>query len=189
MANKNTYESPEIVERYATQTNLYRHEEAILNFLKPNLKNMRVLDVGVGAGRTTIHLASLCKEYTGIDYSKEMIEACQKRFSNSLKNTNFQLSDVRSMTTLKDNSFDFVFVSANGLDYISHEDRLTSLKEIKRVLKPNGHFSFSTHNLNNVDDLFAIESKHPVTLTKNIKKFIRCNNIPILIALTRFNKY
>jgi len=39
-----------------------------------------------------------------------------------------------------------VIFSLNGLDYIDHVDRLRALKEIYRVLKPEGFFMFSTHN-------------------------------------------
>jgi SAM-dependent methyltransferase len=39
-----------------------------------------------------------------------------------------------------------VLFSYNGLDCVSHEDRLTALKEIHRVLKKDGQFMFSAHN-------------------------------------------
>ena len=45
-----------------------------------------------------------------------------------------------------DDTFDFVLVSFNSLDYIAHEDRIKALTEIYRVLRPGGFFMFSTHN-------------------------------------------
>ena len=48
---------------------------------------------------------------------------------------------------LKDNSFDVVIFSFNGIDYIyPYIKRLAALKEIRRVLKTNGLFIFSSHN-------------------------------------------
>jgi ubiquinone/menaquinone biosynthesis C-methylase UbiE len=46
-----------------------------------------------------------------------------------------------------DEEFDFVFFSFNGIDLVSHDDRLRILAEVLRVLKPAGIFAFSSHNL------------------------------------------
>ncbi|MBF0188289.1 MAG: methyltransferase domain-containing protein, partial [Magnetococcales bacterium] len=44
-------------------------------------------------------------------------------------------------------SFDVVLFSFNGIDYIHpYSARLATLREIWRVLKPDGLFIFSTHN-------------------------------------------
>ncbi len=44
-------------------------------------------------------------------------------------------------------SFDFVFFSYNGIDYVNHEDRQKVLAEMARVLRPGGTLAFSSHNL------------------------------------------
>lgn len=38
---------------------------------------MTMLDIGVGAGQTTPYFAQSVKEYIGIDYSSQMIQACR----------------------------------------------------------------------------------------------------------------
>ena len=66
--NGNIWENDSIVKEYSIQTTLHKPEQTILNILKPILPNMKMLDIGVGAGRTTIQFAPLVKEYIGIDY-------------------------------------------------------------------------------------------------------------------------
>jgi ubiquinone/menaquinone biosynthesis C-methylase UbiE len=41
---------------------------------------MKMLDIGVGRGRTTMHFAQAAEEYWAIDYSEETIAACRERF-------------------------------------------------------------------------------------------------------------
>jgi ubiquinone/menaquinone biosynthesis C-methylase UbiE len=54
--------------------------------------------------------------------------------------------DARDLSAFKDQSFDFVNFSFNGIDYVNLENREQALNEITRVLKPGGIFFFSTHN-------------------------------------------
>lgn len=61
------------------------------------------------------------------------------------------------MQDFEKNYFDFILFSFNGIDYISHEDRLHALEEIKRVGKKGGLFVFSTHNLQYIDNLYSIK--------------------------------
>jgi len=139
------YNSKKIYSDYASRNYLYKAEEAILDRLFPELINMDMLDIGVGGGRTTIYFAPIVKSYTGIDYAHQMIRVCKEKFKDRYV---FKESDARSMKEYKDNSFDFVLFSFNGIDSFGHEDRLAALKEIRRVLKNNGYFCFSSHNLN-----------------------------------------
>ena len=43
-------------------------------------RGMKILDVGVGGGRTTRYLAALASHYVGIDYAPAMISACREKF-------------------------------------------------------------------------------------------------------------
>jgi ubiquinone/menaquinone biosynthesis C-methylase UbiE len=115
---------------------LVKHRESIVD--------KHVLDIGCGSGRTTAILKNLSKGYVGLDYSLEMIESCRKRFGG----VRFIHGDVREMNEFKDEEFDYVMFSFNGLDSINHEDRLKGLREIRRVLKQDGLFVFSSHNRN-----------------------------------------
>jgi ubiquinone/menaquinone biosynthesis C-methylase UbiE len=137
---------------------LQRPEQSILNLLNGELRSMRMLDIGFGAGRTTHHFADLVAEYVAVDYSQNMIQACEQRFGNASNHVSFKVCDVRSMTMFADGAFDFILFSYNGIDSISHADRLIAFREIKRVCKPGGRFCFSSHNLQSIDQLFAVQS-------------------------------
>ena len=58
----------------------------------------------------------------------------------------FAVGDVRTLPEIADASFDLAVFSYNGLDGLSHGERLLALAEIRRVLAPGGHFIFSAHN-------------------------------------------
>src|SRR5437867_4307321 len=80
ISNQYTFERERVVRAYERESELQKPEEVVLTMLRDRLKEMRMLDIGVGAGRTTFHLAPLVKEYIGVDYSQKMIEACKRRF-------------------------------------------------------------------------------------------------------------
>ena len=182
MSNRDTWDSDKVVKYYSTKYWLRYHsrplqppEETIFNIFKDRFKAMKVLDIGVGGGRTTLCLAKVSKEYVGIDYSENMIRACKKRFSGTDSHISFKVCDVRSMKVFEDNYFDFILFSFNGIDYISHEDRLKSLQEIKRIVKKDpGYFVFSTHNIQNIDKHFSLGiTMNPLKLAQRIHKVLR----------------
>ncbi|HAZ09613.1 MAG TPA: class I SAM-dependent methyltransferase [Candidatus Omnitrophica bacterium] len=145
--NKNTYESADIIASFSVVDDLFLPESTILDMLRDKLARMKMLDIGVGGGRTTRNFAPLVKEYFGIDYSKGMIDLCRKKFLELSGKFFFEVCDVRNLGIFKDKYFDFILFSFNGLDCISHEDRLVALKEIKRVCSDGAFFFFSSHNL------------------------------------------
>ncbi|MBK8968598.1 MAG: class I SAM-dependent methyltransferase [Saprospiraceae bacterium] len=157
MPNKDSWDSLYTVKSYEGDYELQKPEITILEILKDTLKGCRMLDIGIGLGRTTHHFAPLVKEYIGMDYSFRMINTYQKTFPDTPKNVSIRLGDVRLMQEFQSNSFDVVLFSFNGIDYISQEDRLLALEEIKRVGRKGGHFIFSTHNLQYVDNLYSIK--------------------------------
>lgn len=155
-SQKGLYNSKKIYSDYAQRNYLEKPEIAILDELFCQLANMDMLDMGVGGGRTTSYFAPIAKSYIGADYASQMVKVCREKFKDKYK---FIESDVRSMNEFEDNSFDFVLFSFNGIDSFGHQDRLQALKEIRRVLKNNGYFCFSSHNLNwrNLHNLFSFK--------------------------------
>lgn len=138
---------------------------------------MQMLDIGVGGGRTTLHFAPAVASYIGIDSSAEMIAACRQRFANQgfanqgFANRVFECGDARAMPQFKDNSFDFVLFSFNGLDYMPHADRLRVLQEVRRICRPGGYFCFSSHNLQAMEQTFCWRnqlSRNPLTTYSNL---------------------
>jgi SAM-dependent methyltransferase len=104
-----------------------------------------------------------------------MIEACQRKFGDH-PTWRFAYGDARDLRQFEDRSFDFVLFSYNGLDYVSHEDRLVALSEIARVCRPGGLFLFSTHNLRAASRLFRVRMRGgPIRLAKAVAgSALRC---------------
>jgi ubiquinone/menaquinone biosynthesis C-methylase UbiE len=165
--NIKTYAKASIVWHYQQLNALQPAEQILIKHLSPACK---MLDIGVGAGRTTKHFYPLTAEYLGIDNSVEMIEACRKRFPHLLEKT-FQVGDAREMSCFADNLFDVIMFSFNGIDYVSHDDRLRILAEVHRVGKPGAMFCFSSHNLQGFEKLIDLKSQwsfNPITTYTNL---------------------
>jgi len=163
MNNREAWNTPEMARIYGPLKNLTAPERKILDTIFPRLKDAKMLDIGVGGGRTTLHFAPLVKEYIGIDYSERMIKACQSRFPN----LTFSVMDVRDMLIPND-SFDFILFSHSGLD-CCEEGREEALKEIHRVGNFNSTFIFSCHNLNGAESLFRARlSLNPMVMKNRI---------------------
>uniref|UniRef100_B8HJK2 Methyltransferase type 11 n=1 Tax=Cyanothece sp. (strain PCC 7425 / ATCC 29141) TaxID=395961 RepID=B8HJK2_CYAP4 len=149
--NHQVFTTQGIVRYYSQLRLLQPAEQTILELFRDQWPRMKMLDIGVGGGRTTQHFSPLVKEYVGIDYSRAMITACQKRFPLSSPARMFEVGDARQMSQFPDHSFDFIFFSFNGIDSLSHADRLKVFQEVRRVGKPGGYFFFSSHNLQGLE--------------------------------------
>ena len=65
--NKATYERADVVKFYQNANLLFKSEEVLFKKLSPTIKNAKILDIGVGGGRTTKYLLSISRDYTGVD--------------------------------------------------------------------------------------------------------------------------
>ncbi len=172
--NKTTYSTSSVVRHYAQLNELQPAEKAVLKFLQHRCSNIKMLDIGVGGGRTTQHFSKIASEYVGIDYSADMISACKKRFAAFSQKMQFEVCDARDMSQFADNSFDFILFSFNGIDYASHQERLKIFEEINRVGRPGGYFFFSSHNLQGLESEFDIGkqlSLNPLKTYVNLAMF------------------
>jgi SAM-dependent methyltransferase len=140
--NKSAYAAAEVVDWYEDLDFILKPEAAILKKITPVIKDKKILDIGIGAGRTTRFLLEISSNYTGIDYTPRCAELAQEKFPTA----KILCCDARDLRTFDEAAFDFVLFSFNAIDYMIHEDRMRVLKEIHRVLKPAGLFMFSTHN-------------------------------------------
>lgn len=132
-----------MVKEYAVRQELFFGEKAALERVADSIAGRRVLDIGVGAGRTTPYLLNLRPEqYVGVDYAENMVLQCRERFPH----TDFRVADARSMPEFGTGSFDFVLFSWSGIDCVDHEGRLRVLAEVHRLLAPGGVFVFSSAN-------------------------------------------
>jgi ubiquinone/menaquinone biosynthesis C-methylase UbiE len=140
--NKSAYAAEEVVDWYEELDFILKPEAAILKKITPVIKDKKLLDIGIGAGRTTKFLLEISSNYTGIDYTPRSAELAQKKFPAA----KILCCDARDLRIFDDAAFEFVLFSFNAIDYMIHEDRMKVLSEIHRVLKPGGLFMFSTHN-------------------------------------------
>jgi ubiquinone/menaquinone biosynthesis C-methylase UbiE len=125
---------------------LYPSEHIIFGKFDGKWPNIKMLDIGVGTGRTTFTFAPITKHYTGIDYAEAMLQQCQKILPANI-NTTLAHCDARDLSRFYNQKFDFVMFSLNGIDSVNHSDRLKILAEVKKVLSKDGFFFFSTHSL------------------------------------------
>ncbi|MBU4227344.1 methyltransferase domain-containing protein [bacterium] len=107
----------------------------------------RILDIGCGAGRTTIGLYKLGYHLIeGLDLSEAMIVQARRISKNLNYNISFRVGDVACLD-YDDETFEVALFSFNGIMQIPRkENRIKVLKEIKRILKPEGYFLFTTHD-------------------------------------------
>ncbi|HAX18095.1 MAG TPA: hypothetical protein DCY00_05830 [Actinobacteria bacterium] len=172
MEQKKVYNHKKITSDYVARDYLDKAEKSIIENLKPFLKDMSMLDMGVGAGRTTKYFLPIVNCYIGADYAPNMIEECRRKFS---KRNIFEVVDVRDMRKFADNMFDFVLFSYNGIDSFNEKSRIVALREIKRVLKNKGFFAFSTHNINweGINDIFRFKTIYRKLIKKSGNGFLK----------------
>lgn len=124
---------------------LWESEKLLISKYFP--KEGKILDLGCGAGRTTIGLYRLgYKNIIGVDLTPGMIEEANKNSTKAGVEINFQIGDACNLA-FADESFDGCLFSFNGIMQIPVRDnRIRAFKEIHRVLKKDGIFIFTTHD-------------------------------------------
>ena len=104
-----------------------------------------ILDVGCGNGRFLGVLEGKSLSYTGLDFSKELIEIAREQ-NRERANTTFVVGDALALP-FADKSFDVV-VSFAVLHHIpSHAYRVEFLREMARVVKPESLIVLTAWNV------------------------------------------
>lgn len=117
-------------------------EAMIFERYRQAYEDRRVLDLGVGSGRTTGPLLKHAADYLGTDISPQMLAHARKRHPSA----RFMVSDLRELAELDEPPFDFILIAYNTIDVLTHDDRITFLRAVRDRLGPGGLFAFSTHN-------------------------------------------
>lgn len=104
-----------------------------------NFKGKNVLEIGVGNGKNLKEILRQ-KPYSliAVDISEVAIEKCEKYVKNS--NIKLLKEDLLS-NSFKNNQFD-VIICYYVLNNLLKNDRIKAVKEIKRILCPNGIILF-----------------------------------------------
>ena len=99
----------------------------------------RLLDIGCGAGNYSLEFAARGFDVTGIDISATAIDWANERLASSNVRASFLCGDAVKMTDVPDDEFDFAF-DGHFLHCILGPDRAEFLRNVRRVLRPDGFF-------------------------------------------------
>ncbi len=136
-------------EPYSFATDLSR---ANWHFLLSLDKKSKVLDIGAGLGTVSEALSHYCKEVVSIEPVKERLYFCKKRFEQEgIKNITLINANALELP-FPENSFDLIVM--NGvLEWVASYSKENPkkvqekvLKNILRILKPNGYLYIGIEN-------------------------------------------
>jgi cyclopropane fatty-acyl-phospholipid synthase-like methyltransferase len=102
---------------------------------------MRVLEIGCGAGRVTRALARLFGEVHGVDVSGEMIRICREALHDQ-PNASVYQNDGKDLSVVPELPFDFAFSSIVFQHIPSREIIESYVREVQRLLRPGALFKF-----------------------------------------------
>jgi len=166
------YYQSQIVLRTDPKEGLDAQEIVTLLKYQAHIVGRDVLDIGIGNGRTARVLAQLAKCYVAIDYAPLVVAEARK----TMPHLQVHLEDMRDLARWEEGTLDFVFGPNNVLDAVSHEDRLQTLREARRVLRDGGLCAFTSHNR----CYFGAQSgprlrvsRNPVTFVYQLVRYLR----------------
>jgi len=164
--------------------------ERLLHFVSIEGKQ-DFLEVGCGSGAVSNHIARKHSvNVTGTDIDPDQIRLAQQHSSN-LANIRFVEADATNLP-FEDHDFDIV-LSFGVMHHISNW--LDALREISRVLRPEGYFIYwdLVYPKWTVKVARLFEDKYGVTTIKDLDSFIARNNFCTihswLSKLLIFNHY
>jgi ubiquinone/menaquinone biosynthesis C-methylase UbiE len=106
-----------------------------------NPKEMRVIEIGCGAGRITRALARLFGEVHAVDVSGEMVAAARKALA-SQPNAFVYQNNGKDLRALPDGPYDFAFSTIVFQHIPSREVIYSYVREVHRLLRIGGLFKF-----------------------------------------------
>lgn len=124
-------------------------------------KRIHILDFGAGFCVTANHYAKN-HNVTAVEPSKEMLSIRLKENDFTLLNGGIEL-----LKDMPDNSFDLI-ICHNVLEYVP--DKKIIIKELTRVLKPNGKLSIVKHNLTGRIFAYAVFGDNPKSALELMNK-------------------
>ncbi|MEO7652972.1 MAG: methyltransferase domain-containing protein [Bryobacteraceae bacterium] len=104
-------------------------------------KQMKVLEIGCGAGRVTRALSGLFGEVHAVDVSGEMIKAASAALADR-PNAHVYQNNGTDLSVLGDRTFDFAFSTIVFQHIPSREVIETYVRDVNRLLRPGALFKF-----------------------------------------------
>lgn len=129
------------------------HPEATLSILSPYIKtDASILDLGNGTG---VGARQLCKNgfhtVIGVEPNSAMIKAAEEGRTEGMCTVKYLEGSVKKGLQFPENKFDLV-TAFTGFHWYADP---ASIKEVSRVLKPNGYFFIARGLLKNSDPVRA----------------------------------
>ena len=136
--------------------------QKVLQIYTPKHDDVMV-DLGCGWGTFCIVFAPLCKEITGLDFSKKSIALCKRLIKNyGYKNVKFVWADAQH-TGLKSGAYDAI-VSADLFEHLYPQQSERVLDECRRLLRKGGKLIIWTPDPGHI---FEILKNNNILLKKN----------------------
>ncbi|CAB5079521.1 hypothetical protein D3OALGA1CA_434 [Olavius algarvensis associated proteobacterium Delta 3] len=111
-------------------------DQTIVQELSPDIRSLRILDVGCATGRLLEQLAEAgARDLFGIDLAPRILEVARKRFSGLGVSAVFSTADAEDVLPWDDDFFDTVTLTGVLHHFFRPRD---ALAEIRRVLRPGG---------------------------------------------------
>jgi ubiquinone/menaquinone biosynthesis C-methylase UbiE len=155
-------------------------EEEILNDMTnicqgKDPRQMRILEIGCGAGRVTRALADIFGEVHAVDVSGEMVELARRALADKpgarvYKNNGMDLS------VLPDLEFDFAY-SCIVFQHIPSQDIIENyVREVHRVLRPGALFKFQVQGDTKMNEIAPDDTwlGAPITDQEAVQMAERC---------------
>ncbi|MEE9614417.1 MAG: class I SAM-dependent methyltransferase [Thermodesulfobacteriota bacterium] len=136
------------------------HAKVIGDILNKELTadNVRIFEWGCGPGRIVRHLRGALThrnvELCGSDYNAESIEWCRE----NIKGVEFFTNQARPPFPFESNFLDCV-CAVSVFTHLSEKMHFEWMKELRRVLKPNGLLIITTHSDSASDRLLSHEKQ------------------------------
>ncbi|MFC1525291.1 class I SAM-dependent methyltransferase [Candidatus Latescibacterota bacterium] len=167
---RTAYEDPAVVSRYAS-VGLWPAEESLVVDFVPD--EARLLDLGCGAGRTSIALAEIGLRVVGVDLSEAMVTTAREQARLAGVQVDFLVMDATALD-FEPGSFDVALFSYNGIELVpGREGKRQVFEQVHRALRPGGRFIFSAHSL------FALNVHAPMRLRAFAKLCLGRLGLPV----------
>ena len=101
-----------------------------------------VLDLGCGVGNDTLYLTERGFKVIACDYSEVALDHLKEQ----LKDVKTMQLDISQALPFKENAFDLIIADLS-LHYFDEKTTIEIMKEIRRILKPNGHLLARVNSL------------------------------------------
>ncbi|WP_027482068.1 class I SAM-dependent methyltransferase [Deinococcus pimensis] len=105
----------------------------------------RVLELGAGSGRVSVHLARRGAQVTGVEPSARMLERAHARAREAGVEVRFVQGDMRTLD-LPGERFELIVAPFNALMHLyTPEDQLAALRAARAHLAPGGTLAFDVY--------------------------------------------